>query len=287
VTVDNPITELLASPLGEDSTIDTLAEQVLSAVARAPSPHEFTLAAAEATDRQARRLLRPLLACLAMKSAAEAGADADIYGGHLSFKRPGPDGPVLILGEFDNKPGNARITLQRHSPVADTSGAEPRPETYTKLSATDSPARPKTEHGQSGTSNMRHRAEAWVKHYLAYGPNPRNLETICYEVGQIYRHNWSPSDASRLASTISSGIVAPDTGTIAAAATATAIGPILGFALAAIAAGLFRSVLGVAKEAASDDAQALLAASNRVIEHFESGQTINVLGATASSHSSR
>jgi ATP-dependent Zn protease len=56
-----------------------------------------------------------LLACLATKSAAEAGTPPNLYGGQLSFKRIGPDGPVWIFGEFENKPGSVRIAFRRFS----------------------------------------------------------------------------------------------------------------------------------------------------------------------------
>jgi hypothetical protein len=131
VTATNPISDLLASPLGPDWTVERLAEQVLDAIAarRAEDRDEFVLDAATITDRQSRRLLRPLLACLAAKSAAEAGTPATLYGGHFSFKRPGPEGPVWILGQFENRPGSARVTLRRSSSSphwAGEDGEEPR-----------------------------------------------------------------------------------------------------------------------------------------------------------------
>ena len=117
VTANNPITDLLGAPLGPDWTVEGLAEQVLGAIAAQCSEEgqEFVLDADATTDRQSRRLLRPLLACLATKSAAEAGTPANLYGGHFSFKRPGPKGPVWILGQFENRPGSVRVTLRRYS----------------------------------------------------------------------------------------------------------------------------------------------------------------------------
>jgi hypothetical protein len=117
VTTDNPITELLAAPLRPDWTIDRLAEEVLGAVAARASDEvqEIVVDGEAITDRQSRRLLRPLLACLAIKSAAEAGTSSNIYGGLLSFKRPGHEGSVWILGQFENKPGAARVTFRRTS----------------------------------------------------------------------------------------------------------------------------------------------------------------------------
>src|SRR5207302_8645805 len=117
VTANNSITDLLGAPLGPDWTVEGLAEQVLGAIAvqRSEEVQEFILDADTTTDRQSRRLLRPLLACLATKSAAEAGTPANLYGGHFSFKRPGPKGPVWILGQFENRPGSVRMTLRRSS----------------------------------------------------------------------------------------------------------------------------------------------------------------------------
>ncbi len=66
-----------------------------------------------AADRPSQRILRPLLACLAAKSAAEAGTSPNLYGGNLSFRRPGPEGPVWIIGQFENKPGSVRATFRR------------------------------------------------------------------------------------------------------------------------------------------------------------------------------
>jgi hypothetical protein len=127
MTADNPITDLLAAPLKPDWTVEGLAEQLLSAIATRPcaESQEFVFDADAATDRQACRLLRPLLACLATKSAAEAGMSANLYGGHVSFKRPGPEGPVWILGRFSNRPGSVRLTLRRSSSPPEVPEARP------------------------------------------------------------------------------------------------------------------------------------------------------------------
>lgn len=111
----NPIVNLLGAPLSPDWTVEGLAEQVLSAmaVARSEEGAEFVIDADASTDRQVRRLLRPVLACLANKSAAEAGKPVDLYGGSLNFKRPGLEGPVWIVGQFENRPGSVRVTLRR------------------------------------------------------------------------------------------------------------------------------------------------------------------------------
>ncbi len=130
VTTNNPITDLLGAPLGPDWTVEALAEQVLDAIAaqRSEEAQEFVLDADATTDRQSRRLLRPLLACLATKSAAEAGTPAELYGGHFSFKRPGPKGPVWIFGQFENRPGSVRVTFRRCSspPPGERYGTVPR-----------------------------------------------------------------------------------------------------------------------------------------------------------------
>jgi len=112
------ITELLAAPLSPDWTIEGLAEHLLRAIAaRQPQTvdevHELVLDADGGTDRQSRRLLRPLLACLATKSAAETGTPVNLFTGRLCFKRPGPTGAVWITGEFDNRPGSVRVAFRR------------------------------------------------------------------------------------------------------------------------------------------------------------------------------
>jgi hypothetical protein len=144
VTASNPITALLRAPLGPDWTVEGLAEQVLGAIAaqRSEEAQEFVLDADASTDRQSRRLLRPLLACLAAKSAAEAGTPANLYGGHFSFQRQGPQGPVWILGHFENRPGSVRLALRRSSsPPTD---AVPTMETSQTTNRLEKPA------GESG-----------------------------------------------------------------------------------------------------------------------------------------
>jgi hypothetical protein len=114
VTAENPIAELLAAPLSPDWSIEGLAEQVLGAIAARPGDEQlFVFDAATAKDRQSQRMLRPLLACLATKSAAETGTSTNLYEGRLSFKRVGVEGPVWIQGEFENKPGSVRVVLRR------------------------------------------------------------------------------------------------------------------------------------------------------------------------------
>jgi hypothetical protein len=132
VTANNPITDVLGAPLSPDWTVEGLAEQVLGAIAAQGSEEaqEFVLDADATANRQSRRLLRPLLACLATKSAAEAGTSANLYGGHFSFKRPGPNGPVWILGQFENRPGSVRVTVRRSTspPSGDREGTGRAPE---------------------------------------------------------------------------------------------------------------------------------------------------------------
>jgi hypothetical protein len=127
MTADNPITALLAAPLSPGWTVEGLAEQLLRAIVTQPSDgaQEFVLDPDAPPDRQTHRLLRPLLACLATKSAAEAGTPTSLYGGRVSFRRPGPHGPVWILGQFENRPGGVRVTLRRSSSPPE--GPEARP----------------------------------------------------------------------------------------------------------------------------------------------------------------
>ena len=116
VTADNPIAALLSAPVGPDWSVEGLAERVLSAIATHPSEEapEFFLDANATTDRQSRRVLRPLLACLAVKSAAEAGTSPNLYGGELSFKRADRGGlPVWVLGTFENRPGAVHVAFRR------------------------------------------------------------------------------------------------------------------------------------------------------------------------------
>lgn len=116
MTAENPLADLLAAPLSSDWTIEGLAEQLLCTIASQPKEaKDLRLDAAATTGRQSQRVLRPLLACLATKSAAEAGTPPNLYGGQLCFKRNGPDGPVWILGEFENRPGRMHVAFRRSS----------------------------------------------------------------------------------------------------------------------------------------------------------------------------
>ena len=127
MNAENPLLDLLAAPLSPDWTIEGLAEQLLGTIASQPKEgaKDLRLDAAATTDRQSQRVLRPLLACLATKSAAEAGTPPNLYGGQLCFRRNGPDGPVWILGEFENKPGSVRVAFQRSSAPREVSEQGP------------------------------------------------------------------------------------------------------------------------------------------------------------------
>jgi hypothetical protein len=115
LTASHLITDLLSSQLGPDWTVEGLAEQLLLAIAarRSEEGQVFGLNGDALTDRQSRRLVRPLLACLSALSRAESGTPDNICMGHLTFRRPGPEGPVLIDGEFKNEPGCVRLELKR------------------------------------------------------------------------------------------------------------------------------------------------------------------------------
>lgn len=114
VSTNKSITNLLVAPLGPEWTIDRLAEDVLCVIAGGASVNqqELVLDRDTITDRQSSRLLRPLLACLATKSAAEAGTSPNLYGGDLLFKRNGRHGPVWVLGRFENTPNAARVAFR-------------------------------------------------------------------------------------------------------------------------------------------------------------------------------
>ncbi len=122
----NFVNDLLSAPLDPDWSIEGLAEQLLTSIAAQPE-QEFILDAAEMMDRQSRRLIRPLLACLANMSAAESGTSDDVFGADLSFQRMGPAGSVSIFGQFKNTQGNVRITLRRSpSSTRDTEAQKPQ-----------------------------------------------------------------------------------------------------------------------------------------------------------------
>jgi hypothetical protein len=111
--MNTTITDILSAPLDPNWTMDCLADRVLNAIAALPPESEQEFALDDTTGRQVRRLIRPLLACLATKSASEAGIPVNLYGGHFSFQRPGPAEPVWVVGDFENQPGSVRVTLRR------------------------------------------------------------------------------------------------------------------------------------------------------------------------------
>jgi hypothetical protein len=231
MTGQNPIIDLLAAPLSSDWTVEALAEQLLGTIAaqRAGELKEIVLDPDMATDRQSYRLLRPLLACLATKSAAEAGTSSNLYGGRLSFKRPGPDGPVWILGQFENRPGMVRVTFRRSAspPENPETKIAQTPVVLDSLSLQGPPptgeAKPRVQLAErtlpdrSVLEDKRRRAQAWairaaqtaqansMKPATSSAPGvilDRELKTMCYEIGRIYRDDWSKSQAEKLAATV-------------------------------------------------------------------------------------
>lgn len=113
----NPIADVLSAPLEPGWTIERLAEQVVSAITShelepGQAAVEFVLDADAITDRQSQRLMRPLVVCLAQKSAAEDGMTPCLYEGCLAFKRQTRGGPVWVVGEFKNTPGKVSVTLR-------------------------------------------------------------------------------------------------------------------------------------------------------------------------------
>lgn len=124
MTDDNPILDLLAAPLRPDWTIDQLAEDVILAIVARGSGErqEFVIDAEAVTDRQSRRVLRPLLACLATKSAAETGTSTSLYGDRLRFVRPGRDGLMSVFCRFENTPERAWIAFHVVTPSVSMPG---------------------------------------------------------------------------------------------------------------------------------------------------------------------
>jgi len=87
--ISNLISDILKAPLGRDWTVEGLAEEILASIAVQCSEEtrDVVLEIDSAMDSQARRLFRPFLACLAIKSATEAGMPVNLYEGSLSFRR--------------------------------------------------------------------------------------------------------------------------------------------------------------------------------------------------------
>ena len=112
------IAEVLSGQLEPQGGLVGLAEKMLSAIVCEEHSQEFDFDADIAADQQAQRLIRPLLACLATLSANENGTCANHFFGPLQFRRPGPNGPIWIVGEFDNRMGSIWIKLRRStSPI--------------------------------------------------------------------------------------------------------------------------------------------------------------------------
>lgn len=59
------------------------------------------------------RLMRPLVACLAQKSAAEGRTAPRLYEGCLILNRQSGGAAVWVVGEFNNTPGKVFVTLRR------------------------------------------------------------------------------------------------------------------------------------------------------------------------------
>ena len=128
MTAGGTITDLLSAPLAPDWTVEGLAEGVLSAMAAQPvAGPELVVAVDDVTDRQTRRLIRPVLAYLASRSAAETGTPVNLYGGRLTFNRSTPTGPAWVVGEFENRPGYVRLALRRSASPAPADETRPAP----------------------------------------------------------------------------------------------------------------------------------------------------------------
>jgi hypothetical protein len=135
VTSSHLLIELLGAPLGPGG-IQGLAQKVLSTIyENKAAEQEFILDASGATNPRARKLIRPLIACLAKMSAEQAGVPVSLYGGHISFKRNGPEGWFDILGDFENTHARARATFRadpapKSEPIAsrlETNSPQPAP----------------------------------------------------------------------------------------------------------------------------------------------------------------
>jgi hypothetical protein len=125
MSAHSTISDLLAAPLPSDWTIESIAECLLRTLSDQPSANgageaEFVFDKHKTVDRQTSRLIRPLLACLAMKSAAENNSPVNLYGGQLHFRRQGLRGPSCIVGEFENRPESTRLSLRRLDTISET-----------------------------------------------------------------------------------------------------------------------------------------------------------------------
>ncbi len=119
------VTELLSTPLSPSWTIEGLAESLLDLFSHYET--EISFDAQSLTDRQSQRVIRPLLAHLAVRSATEANTTPNLYEGTLTFQRTTNEGIFWITGEFENKQGSACFTLRRSNtaPIEIDSGKTP------------------------------------------------------------------------------------------------------------------------------------------------------------------
>ena len=295
MTAKNAISDLLAAPISPDWTIEGLAEQLLVNIAAQSDKQaqELVLDAMAVKDRQTQRIIRPLLACLATKSAAESGIQPNIYGGGLWFERTGPEGPVWIVGQFENQPGSVKVAFQRStSPPQNAATANAQSGVTLGASSTAVASPPKgapsapekkstgTQTGKLGRGNKRQMAEAWVAEYMrtasvgamagakagasmrsgspsSYSPH---AVTMCFEIGKIYRDNWSHVDAERLAKNL------PNAGMSVGGAVRAALAPSL--------RGVIGALVGIAawwvRESIKADSNNLSSLSDLIIKHFES-----------------
>jgi hypothetical protein len=118
----NIIADVLGATLTEGWTLEGLAERLLDAAASLPEGQELKFEVDDSTDRQTRRLIRPLLAFLANKFDAETGTHVNSYGGQVVFERPGP---IWISVEFENRPGRVSLAMRRSNTLPSTNFTRP------------------------------------------------------------------------------------------------------------------------------------------------------------------
>jgi Domain of unknown function (DUF4145) len=111
-----PVPFPLDDVLAQAGPLDDRAEDLLARAARAPGA--WGARASDLADGAARRAFRPLLACLARKSAQESGTDPDPYGGALAFVLHAPSGLVRLTGTFENTATVARLNFDVPQPCA-------------------------------------------------------------------------------------------------------------------------------------------------------------------------
>jgi hypothetical protein len=111
-----PVHVPLAELLAQSRALDDRAEDLLARAATAPAG--WNTASTDLADPHAQREFRRLLACLARKSAQEAGTDPDPYGGTLAFVRQTPTGLARLTGTFENATAVARLAFDAPQPCA-------------------------------------------------------------------------------------------------------------------------------------------------------------------------